>query len=437
MPEYTTGGIQYPIAGDLIKQDSVEAKLARDMMTLAQTADNAIKVEGERAENAAKVGVLEEVNPRIDDILGTAVFGGDERLLDVSPVAGVFFGVVDAQDRRTVLEVGLDGDFTEQAATRVGRSVGLASVDLDNGPAFAVVDAEDRIIFAPSSGCSTATPALPTSDWAHWGDSLTDDLLTGAQSWTAQLAALTGKQHYNGGWYSQEHDQIAARQGGLPALVTLAGNTTAASGPSTVTAITNSPVLYSPNRAVAGTLAGIPGILAESTADTVIFTPDTPGTYPVPPGSRFTPANGTAYRDRITTIWAGRNGYLNIPVQRTIASTQAMIDYLGPDVKRVIVMEIPPSDTNPIGGPGRAELDAYNAARKAAFPAYWDDTATWLRTAAAAAAAGITWTAQDLTDITNGVTPTSFRSDYIHFNATGCKAIAYRVHQIAQERGWL
>lgn len=53
MPEYTTGGIQYPIAGDLIKQDSVEAKLANDMKSLAQSANTAINVEGERAEKAA------------------------------------------------------------------------------------------------------------------------------------------------------------------------------------------------------------------------------------------------------------------------------------------------------------------------------------------------------------------------------------------------
>lgn len=62
MPEYTTGGIQYPIAGDLIKQNSIEAKLARDMMTLAQTTDNAINIAKEAAidDAAERYGELPE-----------------------------------------------------------------------------------------------------------------------------------------------------------------------------------------------------------------------------------------------------------------------------------------------------------------------------------------------------------------------------------------
>lgn len=54
MPDYTTPyNIQYPIAGDFIKEDSVEAKLAADMKALATSAAAAVGSEGERAESAA------------------------------------------------------------------------------------------------------------------------------------------------------------------------------------------------------------------------------------------------------------------------------------------------------------------------------------------------------------------------------------------------
>lgn len=496
MPEHSPGGVQFPIFSDLIKHGNSPSALADWFKALALTSDvqsndvadaariaaiddattkygglpqRVSDVEQKNTEQDDRLDGVEQVNTdqgtrltnvetknteqdgrldeeeannieqdgRLDTVEDTAIFDGDARLMDVGEVEGVFFGVVDKQDRRTALELGLDGNLTNQSATRIGSSLGISTVKLDSGPAFAIVDADDRIIFTPGTTDSNDSLALPTANWAHWGDSLTDDEVTGTQAWTVQLAALTGQDHFNGGWYSQSHEQIAARQGGLPALVTIAGNATAASGASVVTSIANSPVLYSLTRTVRGTLNGIVGTLAEATSGNVTFTPDAAGIYAVPAKSRFTPADGTSCRDRITTIWAGRNGYLTVPVQESIASTQAMIDYLSSNVKRVIVMEIPPSDTNPIGGAGRAELDAYNAARRAAFPAYWDDTATWLRGDAAATAAGIAWTAQDQTDIANGITPVSFRSDYIHFNATGCTAIAHRVHQIAQERGWL
>ena len=112
-----------------------------------------------------------------------------------------------------------------------------------------------------------------------------------------------------------------------------------------------------------------------------------------------------------------------------------MIDYASPDVKRILVFEVPPSTAD--GTNGKPLTKAINDAVKAAFPAYWLPIATFLRTQEAATAAGITFTAQDQTDIANGDTPTSFRLDSVHINAAGCKAVAFRVNQEAQKRGWL
>ena len=54
----------------------------------------------------------------------------------------------------------------------------------------------------------------------------------------------------------------------------------------------------------------------------------------------------------------------------------------------------------------------------------------------AAAAVEHTWTTQDRADIADGLIPASFRSDNIHPNALGSRAIAHRIHTEFKERGW-
>lgn len=359
------------------------------------------------------------------------------KAFDTSIVDEVWAGFIGQDDRQTALNIKQDGDLTAYAASSVGKSLGVVNADLDSAQKFAVVDQYDRVIFSDDA-VSTTDNSLPSDNWAHWGDSMTDDAVTGVDSWVNKLAALTGKSHFNGGWYQQTAAQISARQGGLPALVTVSGNVTAASGATTITAIVNKPVLTSGTRLVPGKLAGIPGVIREQGAGTVTFTPDASGVYPIPPRSRFIPTNGEAYKDRIVTIWSGRNDVtVSTPIVSVLASIRAAIDYLSPRVKRVIVMEVVPTAGE--AADRKAYLADLNAAIKAAFPEFWLDIATYLRTQAAADAAGITFTSQDNTDIANGYTPTSFRlaSDSTHINASGCIAVAARVYQEAQVRGWL
>lgn len=384
--------------------------------------------------NTAGYGALAAVLPRT--LTSTpAVTTGDARLLDATQSDDVFAGFVGSDDRLTALTIGADGDLTSYAAGRVGKSVGVENVALDSGQTFVVVDSQDRIVFSDVDLLATEA-ALPTENWAHWGDSMTDDAVTGVDAWVNKLSALTGRSHFNGGWYQQTADQIAARQGGLPAIVTVSGNVTAATGATTITSIVNKPVLASSTRSVPGTLAGIPGFIKEPTSGNVQFTPDQAGVYSIPAKSLFIPTNGFSYKDRVVTIWSGRN---NVPLSTdpilVVAAIRAMIDYLTPRVKRVIVMEVVPAEFD--DSTMRTYTATLNAAIKAAFPEFWLDIATWLRTTDAAAAAGITFDSDDLTDIANGNTPGSFRSDSTHLNATGCTAVAARVYSEAQRRGWL
>lgn len=313
----------------------------------------------------------------------------------------------------------------------------LEHAELETDDALVVVDEDDRIILSVPLQSETAAAdaaLLPDENWAHWGDSMTDDAVTGTGAWVAQLAKATGRKHYNGGWYGQTAAQIAARAGALPPLVTLEGNATKATGASVVSAITVNPTNYSKTRSVRGVLAGVPGSIGMPFDGITMFQPDIPGVFPVPPNSRFIPADGPTYRARTQTIWSGRNDVWTTPPELVVAHIQAMIDYL-PPATRVLVFEVPPSSSD--GAGGKPLLAAINAAIKAAFPAYWVPIASWLRTDAAAAAAGVTFDANHRQDIANGNTPSVFRSDTVHLNATGCKAVAHRVHLEAKTRGWI
>lgn len=363
-------------------------------------------------------------------------------------VADLSFAVVDADGRRTWLEADLAGKPSGHAVSEIASAIGVEDTGAE-GLSFAVVDADGRRTWLEADlagnptqrvidllgGSGQGSSALPVEDWAHWGDSLTDDRVLGTDGWVSKLAALTGMDHYNGGWYGQTAVEIASRQGGLPAVVTLPSNTIPASGAVTLAAIRNSPVEVHASLGVYGTLAGVHGFMQEPTADVTTFTRSEPGDPVVcPPGSRFIADQGILKRDRTATIWVGRNDVYWTEPQMVVASIKSMVDYLSPNVKRALVMEIVPSETSPSTHP---QLLAINNAVKAAFPAEWFPIATWLRTEEAAAAAGITFTTGDQTDITAGITPRSFRMDAVHLNAVGCTAVAYAVRQEAQKRGWL
>ena len=291
-------------------------------------------------------------------------------------------------------------------------------------------------------GSGATVTALPTRDWVHWGDSLTDDSVLGSNSWVSKLAGLTGANHLNEGWYSQRAENIAARQGGLPALVTLSGGEIPASGPIAVTDIVNSPVIANrPSHQVVGELAGRGGYLvADGTGPTgvqFVASPSSTST-PCPPGSVFTPLGpaslGTA---RHMTICIGANSRMDTEPQVIVSMVQAMIDYQTTRVKRVLVLEIPNRANQAPGGESEQRTGAINAALQAAFPSEYIPLATWLGTDEAAAAAGITFTPEDLTDIGNKLVPRVFRADYVHWNELASTVIADYLYSQAQARGWL
>lgn len=374
------------------------------------------------------------------------------------PDSPVVFAVVDEAGRRTWLEAGADGGPSAHSASKMGNSaplvdavgagVGLRTVGTDaTSLIFAVTDEAGRrteleldaagrvparvlTAWAGRMGAAASGPTYPVPAWAAWGDSMTGD------SWPGLLQTSLGVPVHGGGVGGQQTFHIAARQGGVPPRLTLAGNAVPASGSVAVTALTNTP--FNNPGSMAGTVAGVPGTLARATDGTHTFTRAASGTaVAAAPGVHFITEHAATMHDRHTIIWAGRNDTERTSADDVAQRIRQMIDHLTPRVRRVIVVGVSPSVGEEYGTALRTKLDDFNAVLRTSFRPYWLDLAAWLQTDAAATAAGITFTAEDRSDIAAGLLPRSFRRDGLHFNAAGNTAAAARFKTEAQNRGWI
>ncbi|MBY4225555.1 fibronectin type III domain-containing protein [Rhodococcus fascians] len=281
----------------------------------------------------------------------------------------------------------------------------------------------------PDGAGNVAVTPVPVSALTlpivRWGDSLT-------ANWTASIGPLytalgrAALDNQSFGIGSQKSDQIAARQGGKPAklaaALVLPAGTAATAITLDIDMLQGAGVATSGTRSLAVSIMGIKGTLTATNPGT------TPWTYTfarttsgygmtIPSGTPV--VAGVAYHDHLPIIWTGRNS-----AQLAGAATDipALIEAMLKNTRhhdRALVLSIPPDAAETTGTGTRTTLDAVNAAIRDAFPANFVDAAAWVRDPAVLTGLGYTLTTQDNTDIANGITPTQFRSDTLHLNATG------------------
>lgn len=289
--------------------------------------------------------------------------------------------------------------------------------------------------------------AVDTSPLLFVGDSIAE----GWGSRSAPLATSLGRSIVNLGIGGQASPQIAARQGGVPALVTVTGNSIPASGAVTVTALTEpdgtavSPLKLTGDgsRTLPVVIAGVAGTLTGVTSGgtaTYTFTRSATGAVmPCPAGSPMTA--GWATRAHIPVLLGPRNDLgpssgdgFREPVADVVARYRAMLDW-STSPRALVLGVLPRSDATV---DGRANLVTLNNALRNAFPQAWADWGAYLRSDAAFAAAGVSKTADDTTDIANGDTPRSFRStaDIVHLNDAGYAAANHFIQLVFASRGW-
>ena len=347
--------------------------------------------------------------------------------------------------------------------------LGSGAIVDESGWSFALADAAGKVGFGLKtdgtfwaklasdiglpSGVSSAiissvlSMLLPSTTITWWGDSLTQGAGGGGTTVTSVLAAALGRTVNNRGIGGQDSISIAIRSGSKPLTVTVSGNTIPASGAVAITA-KNANILYSGGTytgTVHVSIGGVPGVISTDSSGNWTFTRDTAGsdvsvaagvTATIDAGTSFIP-DPSVRRADTTIIWAGRNDSRanRAAITATRDTILAMIDYLSPLSKRVLVLGILNTSSETTG------TDAYNgivAANKELAANLGDrfiDIRRYLIDFGLADA-GLTATDQDLTDIANDVVPSQLRVDSIHLTGAGYTLVGNFVARNIRVRGW-
>jgi hypothetical protein len=459
------------VAGFQAVIDTVPDSVAAQVPPLVSTALAADSTVATAAANA----VTAEINGR------DLVEGGE--ILEEA----IAFGVTDEDGRRLWIESDYDGKPTDYAGEKIVEKIGpaiSASVEqglgLDTmetevtGLSFAIVDEDSRILpdaewgpdglftqrvidsiasrinvvaeppthFEDASGRLIRVSSGP--DIVGMGDSL-----TAAGQYLAKLAELSGRTVRNCGVGGETSIGIAARQGASPYLMMPVGGILPASGAVDVTFTganggSSWPLLQgtgirdsapgNPNNYALGTLAGVHGRFSMRVKDPAVayplhgagdvyeFTRDAAGTAivfnePEP----FIYDNALLRRGDITVIWAGQNGPSD---DATFNEVKAMVDYLNAAKAHFIVMPAP--------GPVSVPDTALELRFRAEYGRNFLNIRQYL-IKTALKDAGMTPTAQDITDAAAGQVPDSLRTDSVHHEVFAQHLIGTQVYKRMKE----
>lgn len=327
--------------------------------------------------------------------------------------------------------------------------VAFRELDESQGWGFAVIGNDDKVVFGQRTDGTWYPPSLTPSTLTpivRWGDSLTANAAVSA----AQLStALGGRPVFTNGIGGQTSQQIAARNGGVPTRVTVTGGIIPASGSvgMTLTIKLRSDSTGSYPIVVAGVSGQFQA--ADSSPSLVgTFTRDVAGLPAVVPAG--TPATtGYPYRNYWPILWAGRNNFKNTgDSDQIVSDLRGMLEW-STQREHALILSIPPWVGEEDGNGAaprtsyRDKLDLANSSIRDAFPREYVDTSVRLRNADVITATGNTPTTQDLADIANGLTPTTFRTgsdgvtvDDGHLGPIGYTALYTIIAEIYKSRGW-
>lgn len=246
-----------------------------------------------------------------------------------------------------------------------------------------------------------------------WGDSLTAGAGSSGPnaSYPAVAARLLGdgRTVENRGVGTQTSTQIAARQGGVPILVTVADNRLDTRSAITAKSVN---VLYAGGDYVGtvdGTLCGARGTISTDSDGNWTWNGDA-AAEPCPANSQFSPADAAETYPRTQWLLLGRNGpQRGHTVDADIA---AMIKTFGHE--RYLVGPILPGDDTPAI---RADIARVNAILSRTYGTRYVDALTPMLKAANGSAG-------DQEDVANGVVPRSLRVDAVHLNDKGYAILA-------------
>jgi lysophospholipase L1-like esterase len=285
---------------------------------------------------------------------------------------------------------------------------------------------------APPETTATSPQETPaaSSQIAAWGDSSTSGIGAPTDlSYPAQLQSLTGRSTFNGGVSGQTSDQIAARQGGAPALLTFPNNTLPSAGPVVLDSESTFPITAEGPGPITGTVGGVHGTLSYQTDGNdnpqLAFTRDQPGLpKPIPARSPFHP--DTFGREaQINVFWTGNNFYDPQGLESDIAKCVAFLS-----TRRYIVLSLTNAGDEGIGTAPYDELAQINAEFAQAYPDNFIDIRRILVNSYDPT------DPQDVQDHGNDIPPSSLRNDNWHLNEKGYAIVARQVADYIAARSW-
>lgn len=259
-----------------------------------------------------------------------------------------------------------------------------------------------------------------------WGDSWTSGVgAVDGMSFPDQLQSLTARTVFNGGVSGQTSDQIAARQGGAPALLTLPGNSLPASGQVVIQDQSTFPVSAEGPARLTGTLTGIHGTLTFNGGNLVFQADQSGSARTVPPRSAFHP-DTFGSQSEINVFWMGGNNFYDpAGVKSDIAKARAFLS-----TGKFIVLGLLNGGSEPRGSAPYDLITRLNTDLAAAYPNNFLDIRAIL------VASYDPSSPQDVADHRNDVPPASLRNDDQHPNQAGYAIVAQRVAGIIRAKGW-
>ncbi|HUS24131.1 MAG TPA: hypothetical protein VM369_04230 [Candidatus Binatia bacterium] len=269
------------------------------------------------------------------------------------------------------------------------------------------------------------SPTPQGADIAAWGDSLTSGIgAADGYSYPERLAGIMGRKVFNGGVSGQTSDQIAARQGGAPARLTVQNNTLPGSGSAAVVDQSTFPISGEGPGDITGSLAGVHGTLSLS-GGTLYFTRDADGApQNVPPGSAFHPDTFGIER-RVNVLWMGDNNFYDAQgVEDDIAASANFTS------GKYIVLSLLNASYETQGTDAYNQKMQINADLARSFAGHYIDIRSILVSRYDRS------NAQDVADHANDVPPSSLRNDAEHLNADGYAIVAQQVAAFIQSKGW-
>ena len=283
----------------------------------------------------------------------------------------------------------------------------------------------------------------PSRTLSMWGDSMTMFLAQTA----AFQGAFSGRTVRNFGIGAQTSDQVFARQGALPILITLDGNVI----PETMSAVAVVDLNVRPlstvadvvERSLSGTLCGVAGTLHRAADDAYTFTRSWLGpSLVIDVQTPFIP--DTAYAHETTTFWPGRNDiYADTPLPVIQGYITRAVEHLKTLDKHFLLLSCMNGSTEyatNMAPTGKANypteaaryhaIVALNLWMKETYPANYVEVRRALIRQYSPALP------QDVVDFERDVVPGSLRIDDIHLAGNGNALVTVLVAAEFKKRGY-